>query len=78
MMEILKIRMKENKIEDKVVLQISKLEDLKKKLEVVQKNRWWPIPHYSILKESYFIPMPGMSETKSEEGEKIQCIVQFK
>lgn len=66
-------------IEDKVNEQITKLEIIKKKLEVVQKNRWWPVPQFSIHKESYFIPsLTSKGNNNGSDGTQINVAVQIR
>ena len=63
--------------EEKINLAINQLEDIKKRLEVVQRNRWWPLPLYSKHTESYFIP--NIKSNDNESGsETIQVGIQFK
>lgn len=61
-----KTKSEKKQMEDKIKAQITRMEDIKKKLEVIQKNRWWPLPQFSNHTESYFIPLPGK---KAEEGD---------
>ena len=62
-----KSKNEKKQMEEKITLQINNLEDIKKKLEVIQKNRWWPVPQFSDHTESYFIP--GGGKKKNAEGE---------
>lgn len=63
------------KKEKEIQASMDKQIEVKQKLEIIQTNRWWPIPEYSKSKASYFIPMEN---SQDPEGEKVVCSVLIK
>jgi hypothetical protein len=59
-----------------IITQCEKQKAAKAKLEIVQTNRWWPVPEYVKSTASYFIPKSD--KERSKEGEKFKVIVDVK
>jgi hypothetical protein len=62
---------KEKEIQSSLDKQI----EIKHKLEIIQTNRWWPVPEISMQKASFSIPMDNPNQAK---GEKVTCSVLIK
>lgn len=59
-----------------IISQCEKQKIIKAKLEVVQTNRWWPVPEYVKSTATYFIPKTEKEGNK--EGEKFKVLVDVK
>ena len=67
----------QKQLEKDVRTQLQKQQDNKQKLEIIQVNRWWPVPEHLKTSVTYFIPK--LSSKKQEaEGEKISCALVIK